>query len=257
MANEIQFRHTGSVGYAVVRRLSDGYVWNGSTFVVSNDSSYASYDITINATANDAGLFIADFPALITAAGIYAAELFETAGATRTADELPILSGQIAWDGSAEVHLMSIDTLLDTINAKTATISGSSVSVVSPVRDNGEIEIVRGDSYLSADGTAIVVTIDTYGGPSITGATAAFYVADASDYDDGSSAGNAVGTVTLAMSGADLVVTIQLTASQTESLSPSPPAEVFNYVYSIQITTASATIHTPATGPLYVKREVG
>ena len=47
--------------------------------------------------------------------------------------------------------------------------AGGAITITSPVKDGGNLELVRGDAYLAADGRAITYTFT--GGPSLAGAT--------------------------------------------------------------------------------------
>lgn len=75
--------------------------------------------------------------------------------------------------------LKALDTLLDAVKAKTDLISTATMTVVSPVNSDGDIEIDRGYDYYAADGRSLTWTDDTPATwPDLTGATATFIVGD-------------------------------------------------------------------------------
>lgn len=83
--------------YAVIRRLSDGYVWNGSAFAAWSDGSLSSYAITLTAKGGD--LFTADVPNGITR-GTYEAFYYERAGASPATTDLLLQRQSIYVDGA-------------------------------------------------------------------------------------------------------------------------------------------------------------
>lgn len=99
MANELRINIPDvSTVYVVVRRNSDGYVWNGAAFEVWADGSIGNYDVALTARSGD--FYEADFPIAITA-GDYTSVYYEQLGASPAiADEL-IASDRFYWTGTA------------------------------------------------------------------------------------------------------------------------------------------------------------
>lgn len=98
MPNELTANYNGSATlYAMLRRLADGYVWNGSAFVVWSDGSIASYDIPLASLGGD--LYAADMPDV--AAGNYRADFYVQDGGTPATTDLRLPGNTFYWSGSA------------------------------------------------------------------------------------------------------------------------------------------------------------
>lgn len=81
MANELRVIYNGGasdVVYAIARRRDDGYVYNGSTFVVWANASITDYDIAMTFHGGD--LYLGSFPSV--AAGTYLVGYYVREGAT-------------------------------------------------------------------------------------------------------------------------------------------------------------------------------
>ncbi len=71
--------------------------------------------------------------------------------------------------------LKALDTLLDAVKLKTDLITANSITVVSPVNSDGDIEIDRGYDYYAVDGRSLTWTDETPATwPDLTGATVTF-----------------------------------------------------------------------------------
>ena len=94
MANEIQFRgpRTGDTLYAVIRRQSDAKMWNGSAFETLVVANWATYDIALTETPASSYLYLADWPAGISAAAAYQITIFNQAGVTPATTDDPQLT---------------------------------------------------------------------------------------------------------------------------------------------------------------------
>lgn len=98
MARELSLEYPGSgTTYAIIRRMSDDYVWNGSAFAVWADGSIATYDIPLTSRGGD--VFNADFPSAITA-GNYRIMYYEQAGAAPATTDLLLTKDELYWNGT-------------------------------------------------------------------------------------------------------------------------------------------------------------
>lgn len=143
------------------------------------------------------------------------------------------------------------------ITAKTNLLAPGRIVMVSPVLENGDIELVAGDDYSVAEGTPIVITIVSYSGMSLTDATAELRIATRANYEAGSSANELIVTdLTPEMPSADAIFTFEMTAAQTEDLATSPPDEQLNHVYQLVLIAAGGEESTLIISSLTVKGEI-
>ncbi len=122
MANEIQVSYdTGATLYALVFNAA-GQVWQltTNTFVAYVAANIDNYDIVLSEIATNSGQYRGTFDSDI-AAGVYAAVLFEQAGAGPVAadDERVGDTGIMHWDGSAEITISDIEAYVDKIDDAT------------------------------------------------------------------------------------------------------------------------------------------
>jgi hypothetical protein len=97
MARELNVSYNdGSVLYAIIRRASDGKVWNGSAFVTWADADIATYDVALTPLSGD--FYAADFPSAIDT-GTYFINYYVRAGATPAISDtlLNALADTIDW----------------------------------------------------------------------------------------------------------------------------------------------------------------
>ena len=101
--------------YQTIRRQSDGQYWTGSVFEAFNAAHWTSYAQALAKLVISAGTqanYHADFPAL--AAGTYLTDVFVQAGSSpAVTDGPPRWTGEIEWDGSAEIVLSRISAKTD------------------------------------------------------------------------------------------------------------------------------------------------
>lgn len=128
--------------------------------------------------------------------------------------------------------------ILSAINAKTAGISASAFSIVSPVATNGTITVIRGDDYKNADGRALSFTLSS--APSIVGATIALLV----------QTGVAATTSFSGVVTSATACYVELTSAQTLALN------VGNMAYDLQATLSDGSIVTLVQGTLSVQADV-
>ncbi len=99
MANELEISYQGSgTLYAIIRRQSDAYAWNGTAFEAWSDANVATYDIPLTSKGGD--LYQADFPSSITE-GDYRIYYYEQSGASPATTDLILRSFARHWDGAA------------------------------------------------------------------------------------------------------------------------------------------------------------
>jgi len=134
MANEIRATYdTGETLYALVFR-ADGDVWDQTLDGANGDwtpfdnANLGNYDIVlteIDDDTDDSGQYRGTFPPNITA-GVYSVCCYLQAGGGPVwADDEYIGSpGVMNWDGSAEITLNTMDTVLDTIAGDVVNIDG-------------------------------------------------------------------------------------------------------------------------------------
>jgi hypothetical protein len=105
--NELRCNFQGvAVIYAVIRRISDAYVWNGSAFVVWNDADVASYDVSLASLGGD--LYAADMPAVIAASDYRVVFYQQIAGSPATNDYIVGTPKEFHWDGTATSSVSSV-----------------------------------------------------------------------------------------------------------------------------------------------------
>lgn len=124
MANELRANYNGTATlYAVVRRRSDTYAWNGSTFETWANANIATYDVALTSAGGD--LYAADFPSGIDA-GYYIVDYYQQVAGTPAITDYRIDGELIYWTG-ASVSYGSTGTNLTTL-AKVKEYMGISVS---------------------------------------------------------------------------------------------------------------------------------
>lgn len=84
--------------YAIVRKVSTGQVWNGSSFEVWSDSNIYNYDIPLSDQGGD--LYSEDFPSSVDANIQYVIFYYEQAGSSPATDDLILDSESVIWDGT-------------------------------------------------------------------------------------------------------------------------------------------------------------
>jgi hypothetical protein len=101
MARElsVSFNGTGATLYAVLRRVADNTVWNGTAFVAWSDAGIATYAITLPDRGGDE--YAADMPAAVPA-GTYRYRVYQQlAGSPATTDDILKTTGPFAWSGAS------------------------------------------------------------------------------------------------------------------------------------------------------------
>lgn len=105
MSNEIQISYEdGKNIYVLIRRASDGYIWNPGTSAFEavgtwNDARVGECDIPI--TAHNGELYMVDFPAA--GADRYIVNIYVRPGANPAVSDELIGSGEIVWRETGEL----------------------------------------------------------------------------------------------------------------------------------------------------------
>jgi hypothetical protein len=153
MAGEIWTTYLeGENLYAMVRRQTDGFVWEtvGAAFEAWADANFynpPTAQYTIDLTDGDGSYYFANFPSAIPA-GYYIVYIFIRAGATPAAGDFIQAQGWIDWDGTEEVtnaeiveDLAAIDGKIDVIDGKIDIIDENVDKIYTNVRAVQTIEI--------------------------------------------------------------------------------------------------------------------
>lgn len=106
MAGELRHRHptTGATIYAHLVRVSDGAIYNGSTFETPAAANWGTYDIAC-AEQSTTQYYYGDMPAV--AAGLYDVFYFLQSGGSPATTDTLVGKGSIDWSGSAETTVTS------------------------------------------------------------------------------------------------------------------------------------------------------
>jgi hypothetical protein len=144
MSKEIWQSYDGTTAlYAFVHQPSNGYIWDPSigtpAFVVWNAANIANYDIPLVASGR---MYYADFPVLITTAGVYQVFICARAGLTPAITDIIISQGFMEWDGAAEITLSMIDTNVDSLITARGIINNVSV------QEETNIELTKARIYI-------------------------------------------------------------------------------------------------------------
>lgn len=160
-----------------------------------------------------------------------------------------------SWEGVPTPGIWST-TYADT-QAILAALASAIIVTNNPVSETG-ITLVQGDSYTTAAGRALVWTIEDYSGPSVAGGTLTFGIVTSSSYGTPTATTPSLGPITgvAAMVGDDLVMTVELTAAQTATLSSGYPAGCSPYTYQLLLTTSDSQKITEQFGPVEVLKKI-
>lgn len=92
---------SGSVIYSRIISPA-GLWWNGAAFEAYAGADYANYAVAM-AEQGVSGVYVADFPAAITAGGSYEYYVYLRAGGTPAAGDVLVGTGKVDWTGTAAV----------------------------------------------------------------------------------------------------------------------------------------------------------
>lgn len=97
MANELNLSYNGDLNvYAVIRRKSDGAVYDATSFVTWDDANISSYAISMTSSGGD--LYLGDLPSGIPLNDTYIAHYYEYSGSPSTSDIL-LDTEEFYWNG--------------------------------------------------------------------------------------------------------------------------------------------------------------
>lgn len=113
------------------------------------------------------------------------------------------------------------------------------ITVQSPVASTGTITIYQGDDYVTAEGTAITVTVAVAGCPSLTGATVRLKATE-----------DTWTATSCTSDGTDWTIAFEPTAAETAALT------VGAQLYELEATLATSHVRTLSTGSLIVRGNI-
>lgn len=110
MANELNITYTGNNDtYAIIRRINDNKVWNGSTFTAWSDASIDDYDIALSPQGGD--FYTGNFPSTISTGILYRVLYYEQSGVSPSTSDIILSSESGYWDGSSLVESLVSGTV--------------------------------------------------------------------------------------------------------------------------------------------------
>jgi hypothetical protein len=127
MAGELYatYQGAGATLYALIRKKSDGTVWNGSAFVSFSAGDIATYDVPLTDQGGD--YYSADFPSGIAQGVVCGVVIYEQAGGTPATTDEPLHSYTHTSGNASAAGAPTGDDLTTTARYKTfAGISSSS-----------------------------------------------------------------------------------------------------------------------------------
>lgn len=135
-------------------------------------------------------------------------------------------------------------TFLGYVLSKLGLIGTGAITVTAPVLNSGDVEVVRGDDYLAADGRALLWTSDDWAVLDLSEAEAILFKAK-TRYS------SAVLSVA-AVAASDTEVRVELTTEQTSALAVGRDA----YRFDLEAELANGSIITLAQGKMHVLEDV-
>jgi hypothetical protein len=107
MSKELRVTYQGSATiYAIIRKISDATVWNGSSFETWADGNIATYDVALTNQSGD--FYSADFPSAISV-GNYRVNYYVQAGGSPAITDLIVgTAADLYWDGSTTGSVSSV-----------------------------------------------------------------------------------------------------------------------------------------------------
>ena len=136
MANEILWRYKGSATlYAILRKKSNGYAWNGTTEVAWSNGDIGTYDIPLTSLGGD--VYAADFPSGASSSTNYQAIIYRQDGASPSVNDYILgylditgTTASAAAGTGTELTAAQIQAKIDDVNTQLATLVSSITSVV-------------------------------------------------------------------------------------------------------------------------------
>lgn len=151
MANELHISYpvASSTVYAIIRRQSDAYVWNGTTFAAWSNAAIATYDIPLTDTGGD--LYAADWPSGVSA-GAYITLFYLQAGASPAITDILLSRKWQTWNG---------DVLAD---ASTITLSSYALCTLAEAKRFLHLSVTTYDDILTEIINATTATMERIAG---------------------------------------------------------------------------------------------
>jgi hypothetical protein len=162
------------------------------------------------------------------------------------------LSDRTTGDGSE----IASQSTANNIKAKTDLLGTASLTCTGPAYGDENVTINGGSSYTAAEGTALPfraegLTVD------LAGATAKLLVLDRETYTDTDTRDAVlVSDADITADGDAWRFDVDLTAAQTATLAPHPPANARSHQYQIVATTPSGGVHLVGGGVLTVRKQL-
>ena len=156
--------------YAIIRRVVDGYVWNGLTFVEWADGDIGDYDVPLTSAGGD--LYQADFPSAVTSGTRVRVQYYERAGGTPATSDLLLYTESLDWNGvtlsggGGAVASDALTTLTGVKRQLGITTSASDALLADLINAASErIKRIAGRAFFAAD---YVQWIDARGQEAVT-----------------------------------------------------------------------------------------
>jgi hypothetical protein len=152
---------------------------------------------------------------------------------------------------------LALATRIWPANSMGAKVTGTALTLVSPIAASGSATVVVGDDYMAADGRALTWTISGYSGPAITSdGNVKFRAITLTKWAAASTAWDLEANAVVTQSGSNLSVSVSLPAALTGALSPSPPATVNQYHFQVSVTAANGSKAMIIEGSLTAKKKL-
>lgn len=147
MAYELQLAYNDSATlYAIIRRTSDNYVWNGSAFEVWSSGSIANYDVPLTDRGGD--MYNADFPSAIAAGDYIVFYYLQSGGTAAITDNLIGRPTRRYWNGAVLSSSSSV------------TLSAYALATLAQVKQDLGITDGSSDTALTEDINAATAAIE-------------------------------------------------------------------------------------------------
>ena len=137
-------------------------------------------------------------------------------------------------------ELTSGHTVAGSAGAALGRIGSNQTTVQNPIASDGTITIYQGDDYTGA--RALIWTLTGYVGPNVNGQACTMRFMQWDNYKDAGGNADLQVAGTVAQSGDTVTVTVELSDTQTASLSPHPPNNPFHYRHHVYATAGSDTV---------------
>lgn len=213
----------GQTGKTVGYTLHNG---DGTTFQARTTTG-------VSEVQSGSGLYAVEVAATVFSAAFDGYVLWDVAGSAPYATEDIFVSDRIDATVSSRLATSAYtapdNADIAAIKAKTNLISGTNITLVSPVTEGGTVEIVQGDDYKATDGRALQWSSTSW--PVLTSGSIELELRK--------------GTLTASFAGSVLSATeaqVELTATDTE------PLETGTWQYALKATLADGSVVTVAAG---------